>query len=140
MTSAFGLAPDIGIAVDVGHGDMLGVSEADTVEVGGGPAIGFGPNIHPLLYDRLVGAAKAHEIRYQAEALPGNTGTDAWAMQVAREGMPTALISIPLRYMHTSVETLALKDVERTGRLLALFIADLDEAFAQELGLAKVAA
>jgi endoglucanase len=56
---------------------------------------------------------------------------------VTREGIPTALISIPLRYMHTSVETLSLKDLKRIGRLLALFIANLDEAFAEELGLKK---
>jgi len=135
MTSTFGLEPDIGVAIDVGHGNMLGVPEVDTVTIGGGPAIGFGPNIHPLLYARLVDTAKKHEISHQTEAIPGASGTDAWAMQITREGLPTALISIPLRYMHTTVETLALKDVERIGRLLALFIAGLDEPFAQELGL-----
>jgi len=135
LTSTFGIAPDIGIAIDVGHGNMLGVSEADTLTVGGGPAIGLGPNIHPLLYTRLVEEAKADEIAYQVDPIPGNSGTDAWAMQVTREGIPTALISIPLRYMHTTVETLSLKDLERSGRLLAHFIANLDEAFARDLGL-----
>lgn len=137
LTSAFGLEPDIGVAIDVGHGNMLGVSEADTVAVGGGPAIAIGPNIHPLLHTRLVNTAKEHEISYQIDPIPGRSGTDAWAMQVTREGMPTALISIPLRYMHTTVETLALKDIERIGRLLTLFIASLDESFAQQLGLLK---
>jgi len=140
FTSTFGIAPDIGIAIDVGQGDMLGVSEVDTVKLGGGPAIGFGPNIHPLLYSRLVDTAKSHEIVHQTDPIPGRSGTDAWAMQVTREGIPTALVSIPLRYMHTSVETLSLKDLERIGRLLALFIAGLDEPFAQELGLTKAAA
>jgi putative aminopeptidase FrvX len=135
LASAFGIEPDIGVAIDVGHGNMLGVSEADTVLVGGGPALGIGPNFHPLLYARLVDTAKQHEISYQTDPIPGASGTDAWAMQIAREGMPTALVSIPLRYMHTTVETLALKDLERIGRLLALFIAHLDEPFAQELGL-----
>ncbi len=137
LTSTFGIAPDIGIAIDVGHGNMLGVSEMDTVKVGGGPAIGFGPNIHPLMYSRLVETAKSYEIAHQTDPIPGRSGTDAWAMQVTREGIPTALISIPLRYMHTSVETLSLKDLERIGRLLALFIANLEEAFAEELGLKK---
>lgn len=137
FTSTFGIAPDIGIAIDVGHGNMLGVSEMDTVKVGGGPAIGFGPNIHPLMYSRLVETAKSYEIAHQTDPIPGRSGTDAWAMQVTREGIPTALISIPLRYMHTSVETLSLKDLERIGRLLALFIANLEEAFAEELGLKK---
>jgi len=135
LTSTFGLAPDIGIAIDVGHGNMLGVSEVDTVDVGRGPAIGLGPNIHPAMYARLVEVARTNEIAYQVDPIPGASGTDAWAMQVTREGIPTALVSIPLRYMHTSVETLALKDLERVGRLLALFIAGLDEAFAQGLGL-----
>jgi putative aminopeptidase FrvX len=135
LTSAFGIEPDIGVAIDVGHGNMLGVPEADTVMVGGGPAVAIGPNIHPLMHARLVDTAKQHEISYQIDPIPGASGTDAWAMQVTREGLPTALISIPLRYMHTTVETLALKDVERIGRLLALFIAHLDESFAQALGL-----
>ncbi len=137
LTSAFGIAPDIGIALDVGHGDMLGVSEVDTVEVGGGPAIGLGPNIHPLMHSRLVETAKSYEIAYQIDPIPGGSGTDAWAMQVTREGIPTALLSIPLRYMHTTVETLSVKDLERTGWLLALFISNLDEAFAQQLELGQ---
>ena len=137
LTSAFGIAPSIGVAIDVGHGDMLGVSEVDTVKIGGGPAIGRGPNIHPAMYSRLVETAKSHEIPYQAEGIPGRSGTDAWAIQVAREGIPTALISIPLRYMHTTVETLSVADLERIGRLLAQFTVGLDEDFAQELGLDK---
>jgi endoglucanase len=70
---------------------------------------------------------------YQVEPLPGRSGTDAWAIQVTREGIPTALLSIPLRYMHTSVETVSLKDVGRTGRLMAGFIARLDEGFTEKL-------
>ena len=135
LTSAFGIAPDLGIAIDVGHGNMLGVSEVDTVKVGGGPAIAFGPNIHPIVYSRLVDTAKSYEIAYQIEPIPGPSGTDAWAIQVTRQGIPTALLSIPLRYMHTTVETLSVKDLERIGRLLALFIANLDETFAEQLGL-----
>ena len=140
LTSAFGIAPDIGIAIDVGHGNMPGVSEVDTVSVGGGPAIGLGPNIHPLIYSRLVDTAESYEIAYQTDPIPGRSGTDAWAIQVTREGIPTGLVSIPLRYMHTTVETLSLKDLERIGRLLALFIANLDEAFAHEIGLNKIRA
>jgi endoglucanase len=135
LTSAFGIAPDIGIAIDVGHGNMAGVPAMDTVKIGGGPAIGFGPNIHPAMFSRLVETAKAEEIAYQTDPIPGRSGTDAWAIQVTREGVPTALISIPLRYMHTSVETLSLKDLERIGRLLARFITGLDEEFATYIGL-----
>jgi putative aminopeptidase FrvX len=135
LTSAFGIAPDVGLAIDVGQGDMPGVSEVDTVKIGGGPAIGFGPNIHPLMHSRLAEVARSYEIAHQIDPIPGASGTDAWAIQVTREGIPTALVSIPLRYMHTSVEALSLKDVERIGRLLAVFISGLDEAFAKQLGL-----
>ena len=134
ITSAYGLAPDVGIAIDVTFGDQPGVPEAETVEMGKGPAIAFGPNVHPKLYETLVEVAQELEIPYQVEPIPGRSGTDAWAIQVTREGIPTALLSIPLRYMHTSVETVSLKDVERTGRLMAGFIVGLDEGFMERVG------
>ena len=133
ITSAYGLAPDVGIAIDVGFGRQPGVSEAESVPIGKGPAIGFGPNIHPKLHQTLVEVAKELEIPYQVDPIPGRSGTDAWAIQVTREGIPTALLSIPVRYMHTSVETLSLKDVERTGRLMAGFIGRLGEEFMEKL-------
>ncbi len=133
IVSAYGLAPDVGLAVDVGFGHAPGLSEAETIAMNKGPAIGLGPNFHPRLHQALIEAAQDAEIPYQIEPLPGRSGTDAWAIQVAREGIPTALLSIPLRYMHTSVETVALKDVERTARLLAHFIARLDEKFMERL-------
>ena len=133
ITSAYGLAPDLAIAIDVTFGNQPGVSEAETSEIGKGPGIGFGPNIHPKLHQTLVEVAKELEIPHQVEPIPGRSGTDAWAIQVTREGIPTALLSIPLRYMHTSVETVSLKDVERTGRLMAGFIGKLDEGFMERL-------
>lgn len=133
--SAFGLNPDVAIAIDVGFGKQKGVSEERAVEMDGGPAVAMGPNVHPLLQSRLVQVAKEQEIKYQLEVAPGATGTDAWAIQVARQGVPTALLSIPLRYMHSPVETLKVADVQRTGRLMARFISGLDESFAAELGL-----
>jgi endoglucanase len=135
--SAYGLAPDIAIAVDVGFGKQQGVSDSKIVEMDAGPAIAMGPNVHPLMHQRLVATAKRHELKYQTEVIAGASGTDGWAIQVAREGIPTAVLSIPLRYMHTTVETLCTRDIERTGRLMALFIAGLDDAFAADLGLQK---
>jgi endoglucanase len=126
ITSAYGLAPDVAIAIDVTFGNQPGVSEAETLKTDKGPAIAFGPNIHPKLHEALVEVAKELEIPYQVEPVPGGSGTDAWAIQVTREGIPTALLSIPLRYMHTTVETVSLKDVERTGRLMAGFIGKLE--------------
>ena len=133
ITSAYGLAPDAAIAIDATFGKQPGVSEAETVEMGKGPAIAFGPNVHPRLYEALVEAAQELEIPYQVEPVPGRSGTDAWAIQVTREGIPTALLGIPVRHMHTSVETVSLKDVERTGRLMAGFIGKLGEEFMEKL-------
>jgi len=138
ITSAYGIAPDIAIAVDVAFGKTPGLSEAETIETNKGPAINLGPNIHSLMHLRLVNTAEGYEIPYQTEPVPGRSGTDAWAIQVTRQGIPTALLSIPLRYMHTPVEVVNVRDVERTGRLMAMFIAGLDEPFAVELGLGPV--
>ena len=132
-TSTFAITPTVGIALDVTFGTQPGVSDAETMEVGKGPAIALGPNIHPAVFERLEEAAKEQEIPYQVDPIPAATGTDAWAMQVTRAGVPTGLISIPLRSMHTSVETLSLKDIQRAGRLLAHFIAGLDDAFLDAL-------
>ncbi len=135
MTSTFAIMPTVGIALDVTFGSQPGVSDAEAMELGKGPTIAFGPNIHPAVFERLKSTAQAHEIPYQVEPIPAATGTDAWAMQVTRAGIPTGLVSIPLRSMHTSVETISVKDVERAGRLLAHFIAGLDDGFLNALKL-----
>jgi endoglucanase len=104
--------------------------DADTgKEMGGGPVIAIGPNFHTALVDKIKETARRNEVKFQEESLPGASGTDAWAIQVAREGVPTALFSIALRNMHSPVETLDLKDITRTGRLMAQFIAGLDGDF-----------
>lgn len=128
MTSAYGVAPHAAIAVDVTHARTPDVSELQAVDADKGPGVARGPNLHPVIYERLVETAQKHEIPIQYEAIPGRSGTDAWAIQVSREGVPTGLLGLPLRYMHTPVETLSLRDVERCGRLMAFFIADLDDA------------
>ncbi|AGB41319.1 peptidase family protein [Halobacteroides halobius DSM 5150] len=132
-TSTYGVVPDIGVAVDVSHGIMPGVSDENASELGEGPAVGFGPHVHPQLFNKFEEIAKDLEIPYQVD--PSNTpaGTDAYAIQVTRSGIPTALITIPLRYMHTSVETISFKDVKRAGRLLAHFIAEIDADFVEGL-------
>lgn len=133
LVSAYGAAPDLAVAVDVTHGDMPGVDEAETVGFSKGPAIGYGPNISPEVFDRLTHMANQHGIPWQRDPIPGRSGTDAWAIQIVREGVPTGLLSLPLRYMHTPVEALCLKNLVRTGRLLALFVAGLDESLGQRL-------
>jgi endoglucanase len=133
ITTAFGVAPDLAIAIDVTFGETPGVSSTQTVEMDKGPAIGWGPNLHPGVVKRLREAADALEIPYVTEPLPGASGTDAWAVQVTREGIPTGLLSIPIRYMHSTVETVVLADIDRTARLLAAFISRLDAAFLSTL-------
>jgi putative aminopeptidase FrvX len=131
--SAYGIAPDVGVAIDVCHGETLGVPEWRTSAVGKGPALAMGGNIHPKVHSGLKKAAEELGIGVQLETAPGATGTDAWSMQMARSGVATGLVSIPLRYMHTSVETLSIGDVTKAGRILARFIASMDMSFVKEL-------
>ncbi len=126
ITSTFDIQPDIGIAIDVGFGATPDLPKDETLDLGKGPGLSFGPNIHPKIYDRLVEVAKDYNIPYQMDLIPGKSGTDAQVMQISRFGIATGLISIPLRYMHTSVETIHMKDIKNAGKLLAYFISSLD--------------
>ncbi|NLV88581.1 MAG: M42 family metallopeptidase [Tissierellia bacterium] len=125
LVSTYKINPDIGIAIDVGFGATPELPRASTVELGKGPAITLGGNIHPNLRKELVKIAKEYNIPNQIEVTPGPTGTDARAMQITRDGIPSLLLSIPLRYMHTSVELLDMEDIKNTGKLLAFFIASI---------------
>ena len=128
-TAANFIEPDIAIALDVTFAPQPGVDSDSTAEMGGGPGIGLGPNFHYALYDKLKDTAKKYEIKLQDDVIPGASGTDAWAIQVALSGVPTALLEVPLRNMHSPVETCDLRDIERAGRLMAHFIAGLDADF-----------
>lgn len=133
VTAAYGLVPDLAVAVDVTHGESPGLSYPEAFELGRGPAVGFGPNFHPALSGRLEETAREHRFPYQVEPIPMSSGTDAWAIQISRAGVPCALLSIPLRYMHSAVETLHLEDLLNTGRLLAAFACSLDRPFLEGL-------
>lgn len=133
ITSTYGIVPDVGIAVDVGFGDMPGLPESDTIKLSNGPAIALGPHVHPKVYKRLVEVAKEWNIAFSLDPSPYPGGTDAYAIQVSQSGVPSALLSIPLRYMHTPIETLDFEDARKTGRLMALFIAGLDTEFVEGL-------
>jgi putative aminopeptidase FrvX len=132
-TSAFALRPDVAIAIDVTFATQHNASDVETFALDKGPTIDVGPNIHPKMAQGLRAAAKRLELEIRLEPLPGNSGTDGWAIQVAREGIPTGIVAIPIRSMHTPVETVAVADIERTGRLLAEFIRGLDEEFYRSL-------
>ena len=128
QTSAHAVNPDVALAFDVTHAtDYPGIDKTKYGKIvcGEGPVIARGPNINPIVFERLVAAAKAENIPYQLEAEPSVTGTDARAIQVTRAGIPTGLISVPLRYMHTPTEVVCLADIEATVRLITRFALDL---------------
>lgn len=141
MTSAYGVNPDVAVAFDVTHAtDYPGIEKTKygNIVCGQGPVIARGPNINPVVFDRLVAAAEAEGIPYQLEAEPSVTGTDARAIQVTRGGIPCGLVSVPLRYMHTPTEVVALSDLENTVKLLVRFALDLDEDACFVPGIASV--
>jgi putative aminopeptidase FrvX len=124
-TTAFSLEPQVAVVVDVTHAtDAPGI---DPKEVGGkhplgsGPVITRGATIHPRLFALLRDTAEAEGIEYTVEASSRATGTDADAFFVSRAGIPTAVVSIPLRYMHSPVEMVQLDDVQACARLIAAF-------------------
>lgn len=135
ITSAFQLRPNLAIAVDVTWGKSPGSPDHLTFSLGKGPTLGWGPNIHPRLHQSIKETAEQIEIPFALEAMPRHSGTDAFAIQVAAHGIPTMVVSIPLRYMHTPVEIVALKDIHRTARLLAEFITRLEIGFMEKLSL-----
>jgi putative aminopeptidase FrvX len=128
-TSAFEVRPDLAVAVDVTHAtDAPGVDEKEigSHPLGSGPAIGRGSTLSPKVFDLLVETAGEAGIDYTISASGRSTGTDADAIQISRSGIPTGLVSIPLRYMHSPVELVDLADVEATVELIAAFAARLE--------------
>jgi len=132
-TSAYQIRPTIAVAVDVTFGKGTGSNDYNTFPIGRGVTLGVGPSIHPFLHKRFKEVAERVEIPVKDEAMPEFSSTDADAMQLTAEGIPTMLVSIPERYMHTPVELVALKDVQRAGRLLAEFIASLEADFMNKI-------
>ncbi len=129
ITSAYGVDPVVGIAVEVGHAtDYPDIDKRKhgEFECGKGPIIARGPNINPVLFEALVAAAEKAKVPYQIGAEPRGTGTDANAIQLSRGGKAAALVSIPLRYMHTPTEVLSLKDLDAAVKLLTQFVLDLE--------------
>ncbi|HHY83734.1 MAG TPA: M42 family metallopeptidase [Clostridiales bacterium] len=133
IISTYASQPDIGIAIDVTHGETPDASKEDTHSMEKGIVVCKGPNMHPGLTEKLLEVAKDYGIECQIGVAPGPTGTDARSMQISRSGVPTVLIEIPLRYMHTTVETLNLNHLKTGARLLALFIASLKEGWQEWL-------
>lgn len=121
-TSTFGIAPQVGIAVDVDHASdcpEIDKSRTGEIKLGEGPVLYRGSNINPVLGKILIDQAKKKKIPHQVSGSPGATGTDANAIQLTRAGVATGLIGIPNRYMHSPVEMVSLKDAENAAKLIA---------------------
>jgi endoglucanase len=121
-TSAFAQRPDVAIVVDVTHAtDQPGVELGEITEhkLGSGPVIARGTNIHPTVFELLYDCAEQNEIGFTVESLGRNTGTDADVIHISRAGVPTGLVSVPCRYMHSPVEMVSIQDLDDAARLIA---------------------
>jgi endoglucanase len=128
-TSAFRTRPDVAIVVDVTHAtDVPGVEERElgAHALGSGPVIDRGSTLHPRVFELLHAAGEAEGIPFTVASSARATGTDADAIHISREGVATAVVSLPLRYMHSPVETVELADVDAAARLIAAFCRRLE--------------
>jgi tetrahedral aminopeptidase len=132
-TSSYAIRPDLAIAIDVTFAKGPGTPDHGTFPLDDGLTLGWGANMHPVLYTKFKELAEQLDIPNHIEIMPGRSGTDALALQVTAEGIPTMVIGIPLRYMHTPVELVALRSITRTARLLSEFIKSLDSKFVETI-------
>ncbi|MGM9607827.1 MAG: M42 family metallopeptidase [Oscillospiraceae bacterium] len=126
-TAVWTVAPDCCVAVDVTHGRTPDSPKDRTYELGGGPVAGVGPNMTRWMTERMVAKANSAKVPVQYEVIAGASGTNGWDMQIAREGIATSVLSLPLKYMHSPVETLDLSDMEAVAALLAAFVEGIGE-------------
>jgi len=133
VISTYKTEPDIGITIDVTHGETPDAPKEDTNAMDKGIVVCKGPNMHPGLTEKFLETAREYGIDHQIRVAPGPTGTDARSMQISRSGVPTILLELPLRYMHTTVETINLDHIKSGARLIALFIASLKEGWQEWL-------
>jgi putative aminopeptidase FrvX len=132
ITSTYYLKPDFAIAIDVTHGTSPDVTKREAYNLGGGLVIFVGPGVDSVILERLMETAKKYDILFQKEVAV-LSGTDQTEIQIVGKGVPSAVVSIAQRYMHTPVEVVDMEDVRRTINLLTLFIEDLDESFMEAL-------
>lgn len=125
--AGYRIDPTWALAVDVTHGTTPDSGKAITFTLGSGTAIGIGPNFNRELSDKLKKLADEKDISHTVEVCSGESGTNAWPLQVSRDGISTCLLSIPLRYMHTPCETMCLRDVDATAQLAAELIRELSK-------------
>lgn len=131
-TSAYKINPDIGIILDVGFGSSPDMPP-ETPSLGKGPVVAIGGRLNHKLTKKFISICKEYNYALQYEGVPAATGTDTESVQISREGVPCILLSIPLRYMHTSVETIDVEDVKNAGKALARFINEIDNSDLEEI-------
>jgi endoglucanase len=128
-TSAFAHEPDVAVVVDLTFAtDQPGVQLGPITkhDLDSGPVVARGTTLHPLVFEQLYEAGEAENIPFTVESLGRGTGTDADAIHLSRAGVPTGLVSVPCRYMHSPVELVSLNDIEAAARLIAAFARRLD--------------
>ena len=118
LTAGYGIDPDFGIVLDVTHAKTPGTSDLETFDISS-PTVAKGPFLHPFLRKKLEEVAREQRVTVQEEIVPRYTSTDADDLETVRSGVPCVLLSLPVRYMHTSVETFDMKALEECARLLA---------------------
>ena len=126
------IEPDLAIVLEVGFGKSSESADDGKSMLGEGVEIITGININRKMFKTLKEVAGKNGIKYQVNVEPRGTGTDGWEIQVAGKGAATALLQVPTRYMHTSVETLSMDDVEAAGRLLAEFVINFNNCDLEE--------
>ncbi|TWT90574.1 putative aminopeptidase YsdC [Pseudobythopirellula maris] len=124
-TSAHGVDPHVGIAVDVTHATdtpTIDRNQEGLIRLGGGPVVARGPNVNPVVAEGLREASSRAEIAVQWAAVNRGAGNDANAMQLARAGVATGIVAVPNRYMHSAVEMVSLDDLDQCAELIAEFV------------------
>jgi endoglucanase len=135
LTVGYHTEADLAVVVDTTWGIGVGVTDEKGFKLGDGPTLGINAEVHPALFEMIQNVAKELELKLAPEVIPGASGTEAQYLRIARSGIPTAIVSIPIRNMHTPVEVVATKDIERAARIIAGFVATLDDETLDRLAL-----
>lgn len=126
------IKPNVAVITDVCHdttAPMYNKITSGEQVAGNGPVLTYGASVHKKLLDLIIASAKKRELPFQRAAASRSTGTDTDAFAYSNEGVPSALVSLPLKYMHTTVETASKKDIESVVDLIVAFLEDLDPEF-----------
>ena len=128
LAGTFRMEPDVAFVTDVTFGDSPDSPKDHSVPLGGGCAIGYSPMLDRHYTEFLQSLALKHQIPYHQEVMEGSTGTNSMHTQIAGMGVPSVLVSLPQRYMHTPVESVDLGDIMALGKLVSVFLTDFEEA------------